>query len=168
MKTFLSLTLFALILLFSACTKSTDTITHTNCDGLVNDTLGAGDNGRIYMQNGFTPNGDGVNDVSRPILQNISSFTFSIYDDNNNVLFTTSTPGQGWSTTVGSNTFVQYYYRVQATTSSSHHIGICGSVWKLSCFPVGFIKSTLHFEDQLLPGGTYSATSVDYSLPNCP
>lgn len=162
MKKLLILVLSSIIVLLVSCKKSADTVTHINCDGLVTDTLGTGDNGRIYMQNAFTPNGDGLNDISRPLTKNIASLSFTIYDGSNNIVFTTSTLLQGWATTVNPNTFTTYYYKIQATTNSGHHIGTCGELYKLSCLPAGVSLSSLFFEDQLLLNGTYSPTTLEH------
>jgi len=51
----------------------------------------------IYVPRVFTPNGDGVNDVLKPILVGIPTFHyFSIYNRWGNLVFTTSDPGVGW------------------------------------------------------------------------
>ena len=95
----LSLILFAA--LFSDCSKSGEPFQHINCDSLVTDTLGSGDNGRIYMPNAFCPNGDGLNKICRPITQNIDSIQFTLYDEYNRVVFTTNVLGQGFTPTPG-------------------------------------------------------------------
>ena len=164
MKSILTVSLLSTILLLANCHKSNDTVTHINCNGLVTDTLGTGDNAKIYMPNAFTPNGDGRNDIIRPILQNITAFTFTIYDGNNNIVFTSSTPLQGWTTTVTANSFETYYYKIQATTNNSHKIGMCGELYKLSCRPSS--SPTLYFEDQLTTGG-FTGTTGEI-LPTCP
>ncbi|MBC7946524.1 MAG: hypothetical protein H7Y42_01495 [Chitinophagaceae bacterium] len=107
-----------------------------------------------------------MNDASRPILQNISSIQFSIYDQNSTQVFTTSTIGQGWNTTLTVGSAVKYYYRIQATTNSGRKIGTCGEVYKLSCFPTSPQSSQFRFEDQLTPFGFTVVTNE--SLGNCP
>ncbi|HMJ46940.1 MAG TPA: gliding motility-associated C-terminal domain-containing protein [Ferruginibacter sp.] len=139
------------IILSQGCSKSTNPLNLINCDGLVTDTLGTNDNGRIYMPNAFTPNGDGLNDISRPLTVNISSISFTIYDENNNVVFTTAQLNQGWATTVPSNSFIKYYYKIQGVTTGNHRIGACGDLYKLSCRPAN--APVLSFEDQITPFG---------------
>src|SRR5215207_10802840 len=118
---FSAVIIFIFLTTFVACEKNNDNSPVTiHCDGLITDTLGTNDNGRIYMPNAFTPNADGINDVIKPIIQNIASIQFSIYDENSNVVFSTSTTGQGWNTTVAANSYVKYYYRIQATTTANH------------------------------------------------
>jgi gliding motility-associated-like protein len=51
----------------------------------------------IYVPKVFTPNGDGVNDILKPILVGISAFHyFSVYNRWGNLLFTTEDPNVGW------------------------------------------------------------------------
>lgn len=170
MRILLQITLIFPILTLSNCKKSSDTnppVTPINCDGLVTDTLGTGDNGRLYFPNAFSPNNDGLNDLSRPLTQNISSLTFTVYDANNSVVFSTSTAPYTWTTTVSGDSATTYYYKIQATTNSNRHIGLCGKLYKLSCFPASIPKSSLFFGDQLNSNGTYAPNSIE-SLPNCP
>jgi len=51
----------------------------------------------IYVPKVFTPNGDGTNDVLRPILVGISSFHyFSVYNRWGNLVFTSEDASAGW------------------------------------------------------------------------
>lgn len=175
MKRLLPIALIAIILL-SNCKKSNDTITHVNCDELITDTLGTSDTARIYMQNAFTPNADLLNDISRPVLKGLSSMVFTIYDADNNIVFTTNqltlpdphglATCPGWSSSTPSS-YETYYYKIQATTTTNHHIGTCGELYKLSCFPSGIPKTSLFFESQLKIDGTYDPNSGE-TIPNCP
>ena len=54
----------------------------------------------IYVPKVFTPNGDGTNDVLKPILVGIQTFHyFSVYNRWGNLVFTTQDPNQGWDGT---------------------------------------------------------------------
>jgi adhesin/invasin len=54
----------------------------------------------IYVPKIFTPNGDGVNDVLKPILVGMSAFHyFSVYNRWGNLLFTTEDANIGWDGT---------------------------------------------------------------------
>jgi gliding motility-associated-like protein len=56
----------------------------------------------VYLPNAFTPNGDGKNDIFRPIFAGAAStFRFAVYDRWGRVVFVTSTPGAGWDGTTG-------------------------------------------------------------------
>jgi gliding motility-associated-like protein len=51
----------------------------------------------IFVPSGFTPNGDGKNDILQPVLVGISKLTaFTIYNRWGQVLFTTTQAGKGW------------------------------------------------------------------------
>jgi gliding motility-associated-like protein len=56
----------------------------------------------IFMPNAFSPNGDGKNDVIRPILVGISRLDyFRIFDRWGQEVFATTQSGKGWDGTVG-------------------------------------------------------------------
>jgi gliding motility-associated-like protein len=165
MKSFLPVILIAAIVLLS-CSKTSNTVTHINCDGLITDTAGTNDSGRIYMPNAFTPNSDGQNDISRPLTKNVTSLLYTIYDANNTVVFTTNQLRQGWQTTMGNNSFETFYYKIQVVTTSGRHIGTCGELYKLSCFPSNVPKSSFFFESQLTQNGFVPYGSE--VLPTCP
>ncbi len=154
------------VIVFS-CTNKEDSLPHvSNCDGLVTDTAGTGDNGRIYMPNGFTPNGDGLNDRSKPTTQNIASFTFTIYDEYDRIVFTTTQSGIGWEPTSVPGVAIRYFYKIQAVTNSGRNIGKCGEVYLMTCYPAGTPHSNFYFEDQLTAFGFTGVTAE--TLGNCP
>jgi gliding motility-associated-like protein len=52
----------------------------------------------IYVPTAFTPNGDGTNDLLRPILVGIKSLTyFSIFNRYGEQVYSTTTMGAGWN-----------------------------------------------------------------------
>lgn len=54
----------------------------------------------IYVPNGFTPNGDGINDIFKPILIGMRSLTyFRVYNRDGQLIYATSQQGQGWDGT---------------------------------------------------------------------
>jgi gliding motility-associated-like protein len=166
MKIAVSILLVLAVLLTVSCSKKNEGVRPVNCDGLVTDTAGTGDNGRVFMPNAFTPNGDGRNDIGRPHTTNIASIDFTIYDENNNVVFATTTLGQGWNTTIAAGSYAKHYFRIQAITTSNHKIGMCGELYKLSCYPGSIPKGNFYFEDQLTPFGFTGVTGE--TLGNCP
>ena len=57
----------------------------------------------IYVPNAFTPNGDGKNDIFRPIEVGISTLKyFRVFDRYGQLVFLTQTPGKGWNGFIGS------------------------------------------------------------------
>ncbi len=144
-----------------------------NCNGLITDTLGTGDEAKIFFPNAFTPNSDGYNDNFQYIVVNIHTVDLTIYDTNNNILFHSIQDSLGmppdfhpkaWSPT-GSNSFQKYYYRLQAITTSNHKIGKCGEIYQLTCKPSNL--PTLFFPDQIDPSSGFSRMTSD-PIPNCP
>ncbi len=56
----------------------------------------------VYLPNAFTPNGDGKNDIFRPVFAGAAStFRFAVYDRWGRAVFITTTPGDGWDGTAG-------------------------------------------------------------------
>lgn len=60
----------------------------------------------LYVPNAFTPDGDGVNDIFRPVVQGAdrSDYTFYIYDRWGEVIFRTTDPTEGWDGSVKGST----------------------------------------------------------------
>ncbi|MES2328267.1 MAG: gliding motility-associated C-terminal domain-containing protein [Bacteroidota bacterium] len=53
----------------------------------------------IFIPTAFTPNGDGKNDILKPMrnpVGKVAHFVFRVYNRNGQVLFETRTPGKGW------------------------------------------------------------------------
>jgi len=149
MKKNISIILIAVISLFSCRKTAGDNGTVASCDGLITDTLGTNDSARIYMPTAFTPNGDGLNDICRPSLKNIDSISFTLYNTNNDVVFTTTSLFEGWKPTTISSTPVKFYYRIQAVTTGNRKIGICGKLYELPCLPANMLIDSFKFEDQI-------------------
>jgi gliding motility-associated-like protein len=69
-------------------------------------------NPQIFVPTAFTPNGDGVNDVFRPIGVGIKSIEyFRVFNRWGQLVFSTTVNGQGWDGSIGgkpqsTNTFV--------------------------------------------------------------
>lgn len=166
MKLFFPVILFLTVVFFTSCSKAGEPIVHINCDGLVTDTLGTGDSGRIYIPNAVTPNGDGLNEVYRPFTQNIDSIQFTIYDEDNTVVFTSNLMGDAWIPPAPSLPIKRYYYKIQATTNNNKKIGVCGDVYLLTCYTINPPQSFYRFEDMLTPGGFTGPTAE--TLTTCP
>lgn len=56
----------------------------------------------IYVPGAFTPNGDGKNDIFRPIVYgNVTSYQFSVYNRQGQLVFTSRELNKGWDGRVG-------------------------------------------------------------------
>ncbi len=55
----------------------------------------------IYVPNAFTPNGDGRNDILRPLVAGFTNFNyFRVFNRYGQIMFETGQPGQGWDGTI--------------------------------------------------------------------
>lgn len=165
MKLFLPVILFFSVAFFLSCSTSVEPFVRINCNGLVTDTLGSNDIGRIYIPNAFTPNSDGLNDTFRPVTINIDSVTFTVYDENNDIVFTSNILGEGWSAFASPIPVKRYYYKIQAVTKSRKKIGLCGDVYALTCFTVNPSKRFYYFED-MFTGNGFTGTTLE-ALATC-
>lgn len=85
----------------------------------------------LYIPNAFSPNGDGINDVFRPlILGDIQSFNFQIFNRWGQLVFQTNKPGAGWDGRLGS-----------ARQDNNVFVWVC--VYQLNGQPVQKRKGTL-------------------------
>lgn len=79
----------------------------------------------LHMPTAFTPNGDGKNDIIRPLINGrIILKEFSIYNRNGEKIYTTSTRGDGWDGRIGGlvqNSGV-YVWVLQATDTDGRAI----------------------------------------------
>ncbi len=84
----------------------------------------------IFVPNAFTPNGDGKNDVLRPILAGIARLNyFRVYNRLGQMVYSTQTPGQGWDGNFKGNLqdVGAYVYMVQAIDYTKKTINQKGS-----------------------------------------
>ncbi|MGE5521694.1 MAG: gliding motility-associated C-terminal domain-containing protein, partial [Candidatus Dadabacteria bacterium] len=59
-------------------------------------------NPQIFVPTAFTPNGDGINDIIKPIPVGITRFDyFRIYNRWGQLVFSTTTAGEGWNGKIG-------------------------------------------------------------------
>jgi len=66
----------------------------------------------IYIPNAFTPNGDGLNDIFKPLIKNYAEYQMYIYDRWGELIFETDNLSNGWDGTVsgGSDTKIMDVY----------------------------------------------------------
>jgi gliding motility-associated-like protein len=68
----------------------------------------------IYVPGGFTPNGDGRNDLFKPVVYgSLASYEFSVFNRNGQLVFTSKDTRRGWDGRVNghipsSNVFVWF------------------------------------------------------------
>jgi hypothetical protein len=167
MRNFILVLSIFIVSIISCKNKETDTILRpriTVCDGI--DTTYFVDVAKVYMPTAFTSNNDGKNDNIKPTFLNVSSFTFTINDFNNVEVFRSTQAGQGWvAPAISSNTFVTYYYRIQAISTSGRRIEKCGEVYHITCYPSVLPRASIYFEDQLRANGFTGVTTE--TLQNC-
>lgn len=86
-------------------------------------------NPQIFVPTGFTPNGDGLNDVLKPIAVGIERIEyFRVYNRWGQLVFSTTTNGEGWDGKIGgrnetTGTYVWLVKGVDYTGKSVFHKG---------------------------------------------
>ncbi|MFO8053668.1 MAG: gliding motility-associated C-terminal domain-containing protein [Bacteroidales bacterium] len=83
----------------------TYTVTGTDDNGCQNTdevTIVAEDCSTFFIPNAFSPDGDGVNDVFKPVgeFSAIEEYEFTVYDRWGNIIFNTEDPNEGWDGTI--------------------------------------------------------------------
>lgn len=64
----------------------------------------------FYIPNAFTPNGDGDNDIFKPVVPPLQNYSFCVFSRWGELIFMTSDPGHGWDgTQAGDNVGVGMY-----------------------------------------------------------
>jgi len=84
----------------------------------------------IFVPSGFTPNGDGNNDVIRPILVGMKSLDrFNIYNRFGQLVFSTTSMGQGWNGKINGEEQATgaFVYNAQATDYTGRVIKQAGT-----------------------------------------
>jgi len=52
---------------------------------------------RFWVPNSFTPNGDNLNDVFKPVIIGAKEYTFRVFDRWGNLIFATANDKEGWN-----------------------------------------------------------------------
>ena len=62
----------------------------------------------LYVPNAFTPDGDGVNEVFKPVISGVfpDQYLFRVWDRWGNIMFSTTDPNEAWT---GNNERGEYY-----------------------------------------------------------
>ena len=55
----------------------------------------------LFVPNAFTPNGDGLNDVFKPVGIRVSDYRFQVYDKWGKLSFDTNNFDEGWQGEIG-------------------------------------------------------------------
>lgn len=126
-------------------------------------TLPETDSAFIVVPNAFTPNGDGLNDTWKPVVNHISSLEMKVIDAAGNILFHSNRLDEGWQPMHGSKTgIIRYKAWVKATSNAGNVTEQCSYIYVYYCLPENAPVdiNTLLFADQVEPSqpGTYFAT----------
>ena len=79
---------------------------------------------RVFVPNSFTPDGDGLNDIFRPVISiaDFDEYTFEVYDRWGSRIFKTSDPDEGWNGTLNDGDYLApagvYTYKVVAVSAT--------------------------------------------------
>ncbi len=136
--------------------------------GIETQEIPVGDNAILFIPNAFSPNGDGLNDRLAFFSKHITSISFTVYDSQHNIVYSTSQLNQSWAAPATSEMTI-YRYRVQGTTAAGNPVARCGTIYAMSCVPFYVSRSELIFGDQYdpaMPAGYLKDTSAEM-LPDC-
>lgn len=160
------LILFIIIFSFtlSFCKKNSDPRL-TNCDNLVNDAP-MNDGAYVAIPNAFTPNGDGLNDQFKSITNKVAKFKLTVYDNKNNIVYSSQNISEGWSPSGNIVAGTKFYYRVEAEAQSGRKMGLCGELLYLSCIPKNIDISNLNFQDEVDQFGNFTVPTAELRM-NC-
>lgn len=151
------------ILSISSCKKGSDTTTNKNtnvtyCSNVVS-VYGA-DSADITMPTAFSPNGDGKNDLYRPVIpypKKIKNFSITVYNTDGTIAYqANNTNGWDGRNTAGvKNDGYHFNVSISFTKSTGQTIDTCTSVYLLwdngnGCLnDVAADKANYIFEDQI-------------------
>ncbi|MBS1687735.1 MAG: gliding motility-associated C-terminal domain-containing protein [Bacteroidetes bacterium] len=151
-----------LFVLFSECKKAKDagattTTLDSNCNNLIS--IYSADSTAIALSTAFSPNGDGKNDLYRPIIlypKKISNFSLSIYKQSGALVYQTSSTS-GWDgvdMSGAKSTDYKYQVKVSFTNASGIKVDTCTYLFLLRNSSAGCLndvaadKASYFFEDQ--------------------
>lgn len=138
---------------FSACReKRFNNLKKNHCPASAS-ILPAADSAVIMFPNAFSPNGDGKNDIWKPLFnEHIVALEMSVVDLKGKVVFASSGLHDGWGPTNDSKKgMTQYVARVKATSTSGNVMDACMNIYTYYCTPkkTPVDNSELIFIDQI-------------------
>jgi gliding motility-associated-like protein len=99
------------------CTDSIDFMVRINTDP--------------FIPNAFTPNGDGINDIFKPVLSDFNEFNLMIFDRWGNLVYSSNNPQEGWNGSLSNGEMATpgvYNYRLNYTNIKAEKRIIYGKV----------------------------------------
>lgn len=128
------------------------------------------DTGVVLIPTAFSPNGDGKNDVWRPVFKNVTALEIKIIDAAGNLLFRSNGLTDGWEPLNGSKKgMTKYLAWIRATSTMGNVMEKCTYIYSYYCTPqhAPIDNNLLQFGDQLNPNspGTFLPTMETFK--NC-
>lgn len=171
-KLFSLLAIILSILSISSCKKGGDTTTATTtntnvtyCNNVVS--IYGADSIDIAIPTAFSPNGDGKNDLYRPVIpypNKIKSLSITVYNDDGSIAYqsnsSSSSSRSGWdgfTTTGAKNPGYRFNVSVSFTKANGQTVDTCTYVYLLRDSGAGCLndvatdKANYIFEDQIDP-----------------
>ena len=161
MKRYYPILLLPFILQILACKKKEENQNQTTtgpCRTCVQNLVSNKESDSVffYIPTAFTPNGDGKNDLYRPVSKGIKdgSLQITIYDGNGNLIHTITNPLQGWAATDSKGKILSsgnYPVSISYETITGKKTEDCTCVailaYQGNCIPTNGMQ--YYFEDQL-------------------